>query len=206
MDLAHPYTAVTPTLEGAILAVLARTTRPISGRDVARLTGRSQAGVSRAIGRLADQGIVNVQEAPPSLLYTLNRDHLLAPAVLLLANARTTLWSRIAEEVNAWDVLPEHLSVFGSAARGDGDVESDIDILVVRPRGVRADDPRWRPQLEILSDHIYRWTGNRAGLAEMSASEVSSLRETQPMIAAELRADAITLIGPSPAELLKVRG
>lgn len=206
MDLAHPYTAVTPTLEGAILAVLARTTRPISGRDVARLTGRSQAGVSRAIGRLADQGIVNVQEAPPSLLYTLNRDHLLAPAVLLLANARTTLWSRIAEEVNAWDVLPEHLSVFGSAARGDGDVESDIDILVVRPRGVRADDPRWRPQLEILSDHIYRWTGNRAGLAEMSASEVSSLRETQPMIAAELRADAITLIGPSPAELLKVSG
>lgn len=206
MDLAHPYTALTPTLEGAILAVLARTTRPISGRDVARLTGRSQAGVSRAIGRLADQGIVNVQEAPPSLLYTLNRDHLLAPAVLLLANARTTLWSRIAEEVNAWDVLPEHLSVFGSAARGDGDVESDIDILVVRPRGVRADDPRWRPQLEILSDHIYRWTGNRAGLAEMSASELSSLRETQPMIAAELRADAITLIGPSPAELLKVSG
>jgi predicted nucleotidyltransferase len=94
------------------------------------------------------------------------------------------------------------VSVFGSATRGDGNTRSDIDIFVVRPRGIGEDDPQWRSQLETLADHVYRWTGNRAGIVEVSQPELAKLRREQPPIAESLRADGITITGPSPAELL----
>lgn len=202
MDLSRPHSAVAPSLEGDVLAVLSRTTRPFTGRDVARLVGKSQAGVSRVLNRLAEQGVVLVEEVPPALRYSLNRDHLFAPAILLLTNARSALWERIGAEVSEWPVAADHLSVFGSAARGDGDTASDIDIFIVRPRGVGEDHPQWRSQLETLADHVYRWTGNRAGIAEVSQPELAKLRREQPPVAESLRDDAITITGPAPADLL----
>ena len=37
---------------------------------------------------------------------------------------------------------PRSVPLFGSAARGDGDTASDIDILVIRPRDVDEEDER----------------------------------------------------------------
>jgi DNA-binding transcriptional ArsR family regulator len=190
------------SVEGDVLAVLAHTTRPLTGRQVARLSGKSQAGASRALNRLAEQGIVLVEEVPPALRYSLNRDHLFAPAILLLANARAALWERIGHEVGGWSISPYHVSVFGSGARGDGDAQSDIDIFIVRPRGISEDDSQWRSQLEALADHVHRWTGNRAGIAEISQAELARLRREDPPIAESLRSEAIPIAGPSPRQLL----
>ena len=101
-----------------------------------------------------------------------------------------------------WRISPAHVSIFGSAARGDGDTRSDIDIFVVRPAGVAEDDPGWREQLEQVSDHIHDWTGNHAAISEVSAGDVRRLRRERPPVVDDLRRDAITLTGPPPAELL----
>ena len=54
MDLGRPYSSVSPTLEGDVLAVLARTSGPLTGRAVARLAARgSQSGINRAPERPA---------------------------------------------------------------------------------------------------------------------------------------------------------
>jgi MarR family/Nucleotidyltransferase domain len=205
VNLSRPYAAVIPSVEGDVLAVLARTTRPLTGREVAKLAGRSQAGASRALNRLAEQGVVLVEEVPPALRYSLNRNHLFSPAIIVLTNARSALWERIGAEVEKWPISPYHASVFGSAARGDGDAESDIDVLVVRRRRIAEDDPQWRSQVETLADDVYRWTGNRAGIAEVSEAELARLRREQPPIAEWLGADAITITGPSHSELLSGR-
>lgn len=179
------------------------TTRPLTGREVARLVrAGSQPAVNAALRRLAEEGLVRAEEAGNAYLYTFNREHLGAHAVELLAGIRAELERRLRAEITDWEISPAHVSIFGSAARGDGDPSSDIDIFIVRPAGVAEDDPGWRQQLERLADHVHDWTGNNAALSEVSAADVRRLRHERPPIVDELRRDAITLAGPAPAELL----
>jgi predicted nucleotidyltransferase len=145
---------------------------------------------------------VRAEEAGNAYLYTFNREHLAAPALELLADIRSELERRLRAEIAGWEIAAAHISIFGSAARGDGDTRSDIDVFVVRPARVSEDDTRWRAQLEQLSDHVYAWTGNRVGLSEVSAADVRRLRRERPSVVDELRRDAITLVGPPPSELL----
>lgn len=197
MDLARPYTAVCPTLDSGVLAVLAGTSRPLTGREVARLAGRnSHSGVLDVLSRLVEHGLIERREAGRALLYTLNRDHLAAPAVEALAGMRAELLKRLRRLIESWDVSPVHASLFGSAARGEGGTDSDIDIFVVRPGGVSEDEPAWRAQLDGLAEDILRWTGNHAGIAEVAEPELGRLEPERRPIAAELRKDAIVLSGP----------
>lgn len=186
-----------------VLRVLRRTTRALTGRQVARLvrTG-SQPTVNSALRRLTVEGIVHAEEAGSAYLYALNREHLAAPAVELLADLRSELERRLRAELAEWEIAPVHASIFGSAARGDGDPLSDVDVLIVRPRTVDDEDPRWREQLARLSDRILAWTGNHAGLSEVSEDDVRRLQRERPPIVDELRRDAITIAGPASAELL----
>ena len=144
---------------------------------------------------------MNVQQAGNAYLYTLNREHLGAPAVDVLVGIRSEFERRLRAEIAGWKIAPAHASMFGSAARGDGHARSDIDVFVVRPAGVASDDAAWREQLELLSDHVHAWTGNHVGLSEVAKGDVARLRPNGPPIVDELRRDAITLAGPSPAEL-----
>jgi len=72
------------------------------------------------LNRLADQGLVLQQEAGKAVLYTLNRDHLAAPAVSILADIRSELVRRLRATLADWTIQPVHASLFGWAARGDG--------------------------------------------------------------------------------------
>src|SRR4051794_10747130 len=100
MDLSRPYTALCPSLDGDVLVTLAGTRRPLTGREVARLAGRrSHVGVRDVLARLVEQGLVDRQEAGSALLYTLNREHLAAPAVAVLAGMRSDLVRRLRTEI-----------------------------------------------------------------------------------------------------------
>jgi predicted nucleotidyltransferase len=203
MDVSQPYTAICPTLDSEVLAVLAGTTRPLTGREVARLTGRtSHRGVAEVLTRLVEHGLVQRQEAGRALLFTLNREHLAAPAVEVLAGMRAELIRRIRDLVSAWKMEATHVSIFGSTARGDGGTQSDIDLFVVRPDAVSDDDPQWRKQLDDLAESIERWTGNRASIAETAGSEIERLLKQDRSIVAELRTDAISVSGADISALL----
>ena len=59
MDLTDPTRAITSTLDGPVLAVLARTGRPVTvGQIAAEVPRGSEIGVRRAVARLVEQGIV----------------------------------------------------------------------------------------------------------------------------------------------------
>lgn len=203
MDISRPYSAVVPTLDGPVLAALAGTSRPLTGREIARLVSEgSQKGVLLVLNRLVEHGLVERQEAGNALLHTLNRDHLATPAVEVLARMRTELLRRLRQAIEGWKPACVHASVFGSAARGDGNTSSDIDLFVVRPLGVGEDDPDWRSQLDALAVDVRLWTGNHAAIAEVSEGELERLRDQSTPIVDELRSEAIGLIGDEPATLL----
>jgi predicted nucleotidyltransferase len=194
VDLARPHRLISHPLDGSVLAALSRTTRPLTGREVARLAPEgSQPGVSKALARLADEGLVDRQEAGNAILYTLNREHLAAPAATMLVQLRDAVVERLREELMSWSVQPVHASIFGSAARGDGDSDSDVDLLVVRPADTADDDQRWRAQLDRLRHSIIRWTGNPASISEIPEAEVDRLRSERPPVI-----DAVSRDTPPP--------
>ncbi len=197
MDLSRPETAVVPTLDAEVLVVLAGTTKPLTGRQVHRLAGiGSQQGVGKVLLRLEETGLVHATDAGASRLHLLNRDHVACEAVLALVDLRGKLFDRIRRTISAWTVQPLAASVFGSAARGDGDVTSDIDLLFVRPSSVEEADPIWSRALFDLGQSIFAWSGNRASTLQATVEQVAEMIERREPIVASLRRDELRLFGP----------
>jgi hypothetical protein len=203
MNVARPYTAVCPSLEGEVLQTLAGTTMAMTGRQIARLTGRSShSGVLDTLHRLTDHGLVDRVELNRAFLFSLNREHLAYPGVIALTGMRAALFGGIQQELGIWQIAPTHVSLFGSTARGDGDTHSDIDLFVIRPAATPEQDPRWREQLDGLASKISRWTGNRAAILEVAEGELARLATDEPPVLAQLRSDSILLSGSDISTLL----
>ncbi|GAC1606104.1 MAG: hypothetical protein NVS3B21_35820 [Acidimicrobiales bacterium] len=195
MNLAHPIEVVTPTVDADVLAVLAGAEASFTGRQVHQIAGRhSERGVRNALHRLVEQGIVTSERVGAADQYALNREHLAAPHIESLANLRGELIERIGAELDAWHPTAEFVAMFGSAARGDMRVDSDIDLFVVRPTPVAPDDGGWLAQLDTLTRHVTAWTGNDTRVLELSANEIR--RRTNAAIVREVAKDGITLHGP----------
>lgn len=162
MDVSHPIRGIIPTLDAPVLEVLAGTTRRLSGREVHRLAGTgSVRGVQLVLARLVAQGLVSAEEHAGATLYAANRAHLAWPVLDALVGLHRQLLERIRDAVAGWTIAALHVSLFGSAARRDGDAESDLDLLVVRSDAVGDTDEAWEAQLDALRDGVGAWTGNR---------------------------------------------
>ena len=197
MDLARPLNVITPTVDGDVLAVLARADASFTGRQVHRVAGRhSERGVRNALHRLCDQGIVARERVGSADQYRLNRRHLAAPYIESLAGLRAELLRRFADEIGRWDIAPAYAALFGSAARGDMQPESDIDLLVVREDSVDADAPLWRTQLDRLASDATAWTGNDTRILEFSAGEARAGLAAGDGVLLAARAEGVALFGP----------
>lgn len=204
MDVSSPHRAVSPSLDGDVVVALARIDGELTGREIARLVPGSQRGVSNALSRLVDQGIVLRRDVGSAGLHQLNRDHIAADVVLAMAELRTVFLSRLRTALAGWDPAPLHASMFGSAARQDGDAKSDIDLLVV---GKESDinDPRWLDQLDRLRDDTRRWTGNDVQLVVLGERECRELAadDRPDALVRNARTDAVDLAGAPAAKFLR---
>jgi len=202
--LSRPISTVAPSLDGPVLEVLARTTRPLSGRQIHRLAGvGSEAGVRRVLSRLADTGLVHVLEAGSALLYALNPNHLAADAVMQLTHLRGIFFDGLRLEIGQWDIRPVHASLFGSTARGDSHADSDVDVLLIRPDEVAEDDPRWADQTALLSRNIMERTGNRAQLYDIDLAGLRDHIRADESLVADWRRDSLVLHGPEFSTVIR---
>jgi predicted nucleotidyltransferase len=201
MDLSQPISTVIPTLDGPVLAVLSRTTQPLTGRKLHQLASNgSESGTRRVLQRLAGTGLVTATEVGSAIQYTLNRDHLAASAVLELTNLRQKLIQRIHHAIDTeWSEHPIHASLFGSAARGDGDLHSDVDLLVVH----NSEDlpPEWNDQVGSLAEHVHSWTGNHLQIYELSGAALQAHFASGDPIVNDWLRDSVTVFGPDFRQL-----
>ncbi len=189
MLLHRPFEAVTPTLDGPVLQVLAGADSRFSVSQVTALVGdASSAGVRKALNRLVGQGLVVREQAGVAYLYQLNREHLLAGPVLEIARVWENLCARVAEHASTWVVPPRLLALFGSAARGRMHPDSDLDVLAV---GDEPDD-RWLDDLGRLCEAMTEWTGNDARPLVLTPDELAS--DHEPVVV-EIGRDARVLFG-----------
>lgn len=202
VDVSDPASALLSPGSRAVLRTLAGTTQPLTGRDVARLCGLSQNGAYKILVHLVDHGLVSAEAAGRAVLYVLNRQHLLVEPLLDVLAARERLVHRLAAVMAEWEVPTIHASLYGSAARGDGDVHSDVDVLVVRPDDVDVDSAQWRRQLEQLAVDVHTWTGNWLAWLELSEAELAVSASGGEPIVTEWRRDAEALAGRELDQLL----
>lgn len=205
MDLGHPIGSITPTLAGRVLEVLSGTNRPLAGREIGRIIGEGSAnGVWKALNRLEEQGIVLGDHRARATYYVANREHLAWPAIETLTQLRGELTTRLVREISGWEVAALHASVFGSAARGDADQSSDLDLLLVQPGsldGVGAET--WDVQVTSLRDAVRRWTGNRCQTFVVDPSRLEEyVRTRDPLVRAWID-DEVLLCGTPIRDLVE---
>lgn len=197
MDFSNPIGDVVPSAQGPVLAALAASGAPLTGRAIAGLTrpSVSQPRVASILNDLTRAGLVLRTPAGSASLFVLNREHVAADPVIALASLRSRLWHRIAEHANRLTSRPEAIVVYGSAARGDGDVASDIDLLVVRPHDVDRDEDRWQDSITELAGRVAAWTGNPCEVLDRSAAELRCMAADGERLLAEIRRDGMALLG-----------
>jgi predicted nucleotidyltransferase len=195
MQLHRPFAVITPTVDGDVLRVLALAEDEFTAPQVQRLIGhRSVDGVRRSLNRLAAQGIVTARAPSHGVLYRLNRLHLAASAVTELARLDDELLGRLRDRLAAWLIVPAIAALFGSAARAAMEVGSDVDLFVVRPPDVDADDSTWIAQLADLRRDVTAWTGNDTRILEYASEEVRRPGRSDRVVAA-VRREGIVLTG-----------
>lgn len=175
------------SLTGYVLEVLAKTTRPLSGREVHRLVAResSHVGVQRVLNELAAQGLVIQQETGRTILNTLNRDHILAPMVIELVVVAERIPTALAQIVREEAADLEKAVLFGSIVRGDADSESDVDLLLVWPDDV---DDRVRGNSgHDIGNRIEKLLGNPCQVLHYTATEYADLSQVAPHLAESIR-------------------
>lgn len=186
MNTTHPISALTPTLDAVVIEALERSTEPMTLVSIQELAGAgSLSGLRRAARRLVEFGVVTASGAPPR--YALNREHLVYPAIQVLVSFRTRFYERVRHMVATWQHPVSLVGVFGSFARGEGDLDSDIDLLIV---GGPSDD-----EVTGLADAVERWTGNPAQIVVLSEDEYQAIRASGESVAAEWDRDLVAVAG-----------
>jgi hypothetical protein len=206
VDFSTPISTVIPSLDGPVLQVLARADRMLSGRQVHAQAGTgSVAGVRLVLQRLASTGLVHVDEAGSSLLYRLNRSHLAAQAVELLANLRATFADTLAANIAAWRIPPLHASLYGAAARGAGDHKAEVTLLLIRSDEVATDNLLWEEQVGGLMSDIVELTGNPVDVDELSLRDLANHHHAAVPVIEDWLHHPTILHGPTLQVLLSGR-
>lgn len=204
MDLSAPLTSMMPSLDAQALTVLAQSHAALSGVTVAKLArSGSRSGIKLALDRLAASGLVRADRAGAAIMYTLNRDHLLADAVITAVQATPRLVELLRDRIEKWPTPCVHASIFGSVARNEAGPDSDIDILVVRDLNVNPEDPAWQEQLNALEHDVREWTGNTLSWFETTVEALTQAIDREEPVVQSWREDAVHLYGTSLLGLLR---
>ena len=202
VDLGRPAAVALPSGTEAVIRALAGTIAPLGVRELARVAGVSANRASQVLTHLIEHGLVTVEEHGAGRLCRLNRAHLATEPLLALVDLRGRLLEFLRDEVGAWKPQAVHVSLFGSAARGDGHTRSDLDLLVVR--AVRKkDEEAWERQLYDSGERIMAATGNRAAWFVTTQADLARAVEAGEPIVDEWRRDAIHLAGRRLDHLLR---
>jgi predicted nucleotidyltransferase len=151
----------------------------VSVRDLARRAGLRHPRTSEILVDLRLQGLATAQRAGRADLYQLNRAHLLYPMLHRLFGDEGASERELVEALHrglapAARYITEAY-VFGSVARGESDVSSDIDLAIVAPE---PHAPIVARTLEALTALVKQRFGNDLSI-QLSSEPVEKRRRAR---------------------------
>ncbi|MFZ1409875.1 MAG: DUF294 nucleotidyltransferase-like domain-containing protein [Micropruina sp.] len=139
---------------------------------------------------------MTAERRPLAIIYRANREHVLWPVVELALAARSRAFDSIRSFCE--EALPAELdltvAVYGSVARCESTLESDLDLFLVYPDGI-DEDARADFSYQIAS-HAQRVTGNEAQVYSVERAELAHRIAEDDSLVANVLADGILLFGP----------
>lgn len=192
MNLSDPSDLALGQVPARILAALAETSTSLTIRQLAKVSGVSFASAQHWVTHWAIRGVVDQRPAGRAVLCSLNREHLMTESLLNLARPRKTMIEAIASEVAGWRQQALSVTAFGSFARGDGDPESDIDLLVIH---TSLDAQAFNDQLMDSASLLQRALGNSIQWIAYRDVTWHQMTEHEDPLVAEVHRDAIHIFG-----------
>lgn len=189
MLFSEPFGGVIPGARGAVLSALLRTDSPLTGRQVHALVSDHYSlwTVQEALKALSQLGLIKTQTIGRAGVHTVNEDHFaLAPLRALLdpiAALTDTVRDSVGDQV-------ETVILFGSIARGEAHIESDVDLAVIAP----AD---WGRRTE-LEDAVRTHLGNDCDVLIFTHDDFTRLAAADEPVVRDILADGFALIGSIP--------
>jgi len=188
MDFGEPFGGLMPGARGAALAALLRTGAPLTGRRVHALVAHrhSLGAVQQALRELDRLGLITTETIGCAGVHHINESNAAIASLRSLASPIEMLTSVVhaaAREVDA-------VIVFGSVARGDAHVGSDIDLVVIAPA-------TWDGRAD-LQQHVHVRLGNDCDVLHLTREHFELAPEDREPVVAEVLRDGIALVGKMP--------
>ncbi|MHB8873185.1 MAG: nucleotidyltransferase domain-containing protein [Myxococcaceae bacterium] len=185
-----------------LLRALTPLSRPVSGREAARLAGVSHIAIG-ALDELVHLRVVDRREAAGQNLYTFNRGHVLGPVLVQLFEEERqrvkAIFRRLAAVVRRVDPSATAV-VFGSAARGEAEPDSDFDVLVVVKSAALAE--RMHAAMAAAAPELSSRFGLRLSPVVLTAKRARKQRAEGGAFITEVLRDARQLTGRPLAEVV----
>jgi predicted nucleotidyltransferase len=189
MLFGEPFGGVISGVRGAVLGALLRTDAQLTGRQVHALVSDEYSlwTVQGALRTLAQLGLVRTQTIGRAGVHTVNEDHVsMAPLRALLdpiAMLTDTVRDAVGDEVQT-------VILFGSIARGEAHIDSDVDLAVIAP----AD---WDGRTD-LEDAVRTRLGNACDVLVFTLEDFTRLPGTGEPVVREILTDGVALLGSIP--------
>lgn len=189
MHFGKPFGGIISGPRGAVLSILLRTGEPLTGRRIHSMVSEDHSlwSVQETLRALRQLGLVESQTIGRARIHTINEGHAAVAPLRALADPVAALKEAVGEAV---DSTVHTVLLFGSFARGEAVVESDLDLAVIA-------SPEWEGRIE-LEETVRTRLGNDCDVLVFTAAEFEKLaRDGEPVVSDILR-DGVALVGRKP--------
>jgi predicted nucleotidyltransferase len=138
----------------------------------------------KALERL---GLVRSRTVGRAGVHTINEEHAAIPPLRALVDPIHTLKEVIERAI---DPKVQAVLLFGSIARGEATVDSDVDLAVIA-------DHDWQGQVD-LEDTVRSRLGNKCDVLAFTSTEFTELAHTGEPVVYDILRDGIALVGSKP--------
>ena len=186
-----------------VLRFLVRTEAELSGREMARAVGISHVICNRSLQELSQHGLVTMRKVGRSILYSLNRQHILVDEILIpLFKKEERLFQSLTKTILGplSGQKPISLLLFGSQidekrARPD----SDFDILCIIPDKINL--KTFKNDISQSEALVEKKFGNRVSLLIMKKTDFLKRRKKKDPLLLEIEEQNRLLFGKQIREI-----
>lgn len=188
----------------SLLRVLTARSAPISQRELARRAGVALRSAQAALADLDAMGIVKKYEGGRDHLTLLNETHILAQGLIALFREESELPRNVRRELvmlaSGEKKPPLGMYLFGSVARAEETVDSDLDVLLVARDAGHRDLLLERVLSGVAALRSGYGTVVRPLAYTFDEATLGLRRRAAPW--PDIARDAVSIIGPALSELL----